>query len=85
MNYAFRTHAQDNKHKQSKIFSKIANRIVKVPTPLQRLIGKNDQLILVSLVPDKVDSLLYITNIDPIPERADVHHQVGEMLVLALS
>ena len=57
----------------------------KVNPPLQRLISKNDQLVLVGLVADKVHRFLHVADVDPVSKGADVHHQVGEMFVLALS
>lgn len=54
-------------------------------TPLQCLIGKDNQLILMRLVADKVDCFMHIADIDSAPQRADIHNQVGEMLILTLS
>ena len=53
--------------------------------PLVHLVGKDDQLVVSSLVLDEVDSLLDVGDKDPAAHGLNIHHHVRQMLVLTLS
>lgn len=53
--------------------------------PGMRIVGKDDQLVLLSLVPDGIHRLLHITSVDSLTDCINTNNSIWNMLVLAFS